>query len=72
MNHPVIRRSCFATLFLLTLSLLCLPTAQAAPLLGLTSTNKLLRFDSATPNTVTVTQVTGLQAGELLHGQLRC
>lgn len=43
--------------------------AQAEPILGLTSDNRLLNFDSATPGTITNTAtITGLMGGESLVG----
>ena len=47
--------------------LACPTTSHAEPLIGLTSQNALISFDSATPGTVAVTvPVTGLGAGESL------
>lgn len=50
------------------LGLLTLPTwAEAVPLIGLTSTNTLVSFDSAAPGTIGANvAITGLQAGETL------
>ena len=42
--------------------------ASAEPLFGLTTTNSLLGFDSASPGTVSSISITGLQAGEQLLG----
>jgi hypothetical protein len=49
--------------------LLVLPGAEAVPLTGLTTTNTLVTFDSATPGTIgSSVAITGLQAGETLLG----
>ncbi|MBA2269191.1 MAG: DUF4394 domain-containing protein [Verrucomicrobiota bacterium] len=46
-----------------------LTPAQAELMVALTSDNRLLFFDSASPNTVTkIARITGLQAGETLIG----
>ena len=46
-----------------------LATAAAAePLIGLTTTNSLLGFDSASPGTISSVSITGLQAGEQILG----
>jgi hypothetical protein len=52
------------------LGLLGLPgSAEAEPLIGLTTTNNLVSFDSATPGTIGSTVgITGLQAGEIVLG----
>src|SRR5258706_808360 len=45
------------------------PSAHAATVYGLTTTNGLVRFDSSTPGTVSgAVPVTGLQVGESLLG----
>ena len=52
---------------LLALGLCCVASAET--IVGLTTTNALVRFDSATPGTIAATvAVTGLQSGELLLG----
>lgn len=43
-------------------------TARAVTIYGVTSTNQLVRFNAATPGTLTTTPVTGLQPGETLVG----
>ena len=46
-----------------------LATAAAAePLIGLTTSNSLLGFDSASPGTISSVSITGLQAGEQILG----
>ncbi|CAA9230108.1 MAG: hypothetical protein AVDCRST_MAG42-1081 [uncultured Chthoniobacterales bacterium] len=64
------KKSLFKTL--LTLSAFAMTSAmslQAEPIYVLTSGNRLLTVDSATPGTVTKNvQITGLQSGETLHG----
>jgi hypothetical protein len=42
--------------------------AQAVPLVGLTSSNQLARFDSANPGMATMVSITGLEAGERFVG----
>lgn len=48
------------------LSLSVVGTAAAIPMVGLTNTNRLVLFDSATPNIYSTLGVSGLQAGETL------
>ena len=49
--------------------LLAAPTAEAELLIGLTTQNSLISFDSATPGTVTpIGSITGLTAGDSLIG----
>ncbi len=51
------------------LLLMLVPTVHAEPIVGLTSDNRLLSFDSLTPGTIaTAATITGLQAGESLVG----
>lgn len=54
----------------LIVAVLTLPTlaARGEPLAALTVTNELVRFNSASPGTVTTTAITGLAAGDLLVG----
>lgn len=42
--------------------------AQAVPLVGLTTSNQLARFDSASPGMATMVPITGLNAGERFVG----
>ncbi len=57
------------TLGILAIIASAMVSAQAEPLVGLTSDNRLIFFDSATPGTVTKTlNVTGLATGETLLG----
>jgi hypothetical protein len=56
-------------LSLVALGMLAATSLQAEPIFVLTSGNRLLTVDSATPGTVTKTvQITGLQSGETLLG----
>jgi len=58
-----------AVLFFSVLLLGSALSAKAVTLYGVTSSNQLIRFDSATPNTVvTVGAITGLQSGENILG----
>ncbi|MEJ7638956.1 MAG: DUF4394 domain-containing protein, partial [Singulisphaera sp.] len=51
------------------LFLMLAPAVHAEPIVGLTSDNRLLTFDSLSPGTITNTAtITGLQAGESLVG----
>ena len=51
------------------LLLMLAPAVHAEPIVGLTSDNRLLTFDSLSPGTITNTAtITGLQAGESLVG----
>ncbi len=53
----------------LALILMLAPAVHAEPIVGLTSNNRLLTFDSLTPGTITNTAtITGLQTGETLVG----
>lgn len=57
------------TLAILAVIASAMVSAQAEPLVGLTSDNRLIFFDSATPATITKTlNVTGLATGETLLG----
>jgi len=56
-------------LFLLCLVAAALPSARAEQMVALTSANRLLFFDHATPGTISRTvAITGLQTGETLAG----
>lgn len=58
-----------APALLCVLALGCSASASAELLVGLTSSNSLIRFDSATPGTVSApTSISGLQANEQLLG----
>src|SRR6185295_3789953 len=57
----------FCTWCCLTLILINSIATSAVPSLALTDSNKLLRFDSASPGTIqSQTAITGLQSGEIL------
>ena len=64
MNKNIAKSYGFLTL-LLTIFAIGISTANAATLYGVSTANQLVRFDSATPGTVTtVGTISGLQAGE--------
>jgi hypothetical protein len=66
--HSNLRRLQFWLLIVLTIG--CLSSAAyAVPAFGVTTTNQLIRFDTATPqNITTVGTISGLQAGETIVG----
>ena len=55
-------------LFLMLLMLTCAGAARAVPVVGVTISNKLVRFDTASPGVITsVTNISGLQVGEQIQ-----
>jgi hypothetical protein len=52
-------------LFLMLVMLTCAGAARAVPLVGITISNKLVKFDTSSPGVITgVTNISGLQVGE--------
>ncbi len=66
LRHSRTLYAAFASLFLLLF--VGLTQVSAATVYGLTATNQLIKFDSATPATVTSVAITGTQAGENILG----
>jgi hypothetical protein len=55
-------------LFLIVLVLTCADAARAVPVVGITISNKLVRFDTDSPGLITgVTNISGLQVGEQIQ-----
>ena len=64
-----IGRRSLASLLAFTALVLVPPAARAEPMTGVTTTNQLVTFDSATPGTIsTSVAITGLQGGETILG----
>ncbi|MBC7912409.1 MAG: DUF4394 domain-containing protein [Pyrinomonadaceae bacterium] len=70
MNKGFVRRGLWiAPCLAIIMIALSASAVHAVPVFGITTTNQLVRFDSATPGTInTSLPVTGLQAGETIVG----
>ena len=69
MKRTLLQYYGMAAFCVLALLLASFSAVRAVPLIGLTTTNKLIKFDSATPAKISGSvAVTGLQAGETILG----